>query len=80
MSLPLVAQAAEGNDDTANMYAPKFVQSYADFIQTADGWSYRDVKSSSSTAAAGASDGSSGYQAQIGDRVVFDWSGESLCH
>mmetsp|Transcript_411 Transcript_411/g.920 ORF Transcript_411/g.920 Transcript_411/m.920 type:complete len:223 (+) Transcript_411:152-820(+) len=61
-------ETTSGGDDANNMYAPKFVQSYDDFIQTPQGWSYRDVKP-----------GKPGSPvAQKGDKVVFDWSGYTI--
>lgn len=54
--------------EDASMYAPKFVQSYKDFTETPAGWSYRDVKP-----------GKAGdYQAALGDRVVFQFSGYTI--
>eukprot|EP00523_Entomoneis_sp_CCMP467_P012562 CAMPEP_0168790930 /NCGR_PEP_ID=MMETSP0725-20121227/13689_1 /TAXON_ID=265536 /ORGANISM="Amphiprora sp., Strain CCMP467" /LENGTH=266 /DNA_ID=CAMNT_0008841421 /DNA_START=25 /DNA_END=821 /DNA_ORIENTATION=- len=51
-----------------NMYAPAFVQSYSDFTPTKDGYSYRDVNP-----------GKEGtVRAEMGDRVVFDWSGYTI--
>ncbi|KAL3905181.1 MAG: hypothetical protein SGARI_004581, partial [Bacillariaceae sp.] len=49
-----------------SMYAPKFVQEYADFTRTNEGWSYRDA-----TTGTGASPG-------MGDRVVYEWSGYTI--
>lgn len=47
----------------------KFVQEYDDFIsQDGGAWRYRDVTTSSG----------SGSKAQVGDRVVFDWSGYTI--
>jgi hypothetical protein len=47
----------------------KFVQqSYEDFIKTPEGWSYREVKPGSGK----------GEKAQLGDRVVFQWSGYTI--
>lgn len=60
------AMAAE-TDET--MYAPKFVQQYADFIETPEGWSYREVTP-------GKNDRN--IKASLGDRVVFDWSGYTI--
>jgi FKBP-type peptidyl-prolyl cis-trans isomerase len=45
------------------MYSPKFVQTYDDFKESPEGWSYREVTAGKGDAAA------------KGDRVVFDWSG-----
>ena len=50
-----------------NMFAPKFVQEYDDFIQ-GNGISYRDVSTGRG--------GTAG--ATKGDRVVFDWSGYTI--
>ena len=62
VSVP-TATAAQAAED--NMFAPKFVQSYEDFVPLASGVSYRNVKVGSSA----------DYAAAVGDRVVFDWSG-----
>jgi hypothetical protein len=43
------------------MYSPKFVQSYDDFKESPEGWSYREVTAGK------------GDSAAKGDRVVFDW-------
>lgn len=67
VTVPGVTHADGGNDDTNNMYAPKFVQSYDDFIRTSQGWSYRDVNP-----------GKGDYGARNGDRVVFDYSGYTI--
>ena len=48
------------------MYAPKFVQEYEDFTESKSGWRFRDVT-------AGKGEG-----AQLGDRVVYDWSGYTI--
>jgi hypothetical protein len=48
------------------MYAPKFVQTYDDFKETPEGWSYREVTKGKGDAAA------------MGDRVVYDWSGYTI--
>jgi len=64
--VPTSAAAAAAEQDPASMYAPKFVQSYDDFTDTPEGWSYRDVTAGKGDAAA------------IGDRVVFDWSGYTI--
>ena len=62
-----VAAPAALAEDSSSMYAPAFVQSYGDFVQTAAGWSYRDV-----------TPGKGDVVAQTGDRVVFDWSGYTI--
>ena len=54
-------------EEKESMYAPKFVQSYADFTEM-DGWSYRDVTTGKASSTA----------ASLGDRVVFDWSGYTI--
>jgi hypothetical protein len=43
------------------MYSPKFVQTYDDFKESPEGWSYREVTAGK------------GEAATKGDRVVFDW-------
>ena len=45
---------------------PKFVQQYSDFTESPAGFSYRDVSTGN------------GEAAQMGDRVVFDWSGYTI--
>ena len=49
-----------------NMFAPKFVQEYPDFVQSKEGWSYKDVKVGS------------GESPKAGDRVVYEWSGYTI--
>jgi hypothetical protein len=49
-----------------SFFAPKFVQEYSDFKSNPEGWSYRDVSVGK------------GESAQVGDRVVFDWSGYTI--
>jgi hypothetical protein len=67
--LPIfTATVAAANAEDSQMYSPKFVQQYDDFISTEEGWSYKDVKIGK--------DG--GVSAQDGDRVVFDWSGYTI--
>jgi hypothetical protein len=44
-----------------------FLQEYADFTKTKEGWSYRDVNP-----------GKGDVQVKPGDRVVFDWSGYTI--
>lgn len=56
---------AQAEDDS--MYAPKFVQEYEDFSESGEGFRYRDVTI-----------GKGDYSANIGDRVVFDWSGYTI--
>ena len=57
------AQAEEPAAEGENMFGPKFVQTYSDFVQMDDGtWSYRDVTPGKSGTTA----------AQVGDRVVRD--------
>lgn len=58
--LPVVSMAED------SIFAPKFVQEYADFSMTSEGWSYRDVK---------VGDGES---PSMGDRLVYDWSGYTI--
>jgi hypothetical protein len=73
--MPSTANAATltstTEDASTSMYAPKFVQEYGDFTQTASGMSYRDVNNAPDSS-------SSGAQAQVGDRVVYDWSGYTI--
>jgi len=57
--LPVPALAEEN-------YSPKFVQSYGDFTESPEGYSYKDV-----TVGNGDSPG-------VGDRAVFDWSGYTI--
>jgi len=61
-TLPALAVA----EDSDSMYAPKFVQEYEDFTESKSGWRFRDVT-------AGKGEG-----AQLGDRVVYDWSGYTI--
>ena len=49
-----------------NIFAPKFVQEYEDFKQQSEGYSVRDVQVGK------------GESPQMGDRVVFDWSGYTI--
>ena len=63
VALPTLAVAAE---DTESMYAPKFVQEYADFSESKSGWRFRDTNPGK------------GEGAQLGDRVVYDWSGYTI--
>jgi hypothetical protein len=55
-SLPIASVAEE----------TQFLQEYADFAMTDEGWSFRDVK------------GGEGQSPKVGDRVVFDWSGYTI--
>jgi hypothetical protein len=57
--------AATAADNT--MDQTKFVQQYEDFVVTPEGWSYRDVTTPGK-----------GEKAQLGDRVVFEWSGYTI--
>lgn len=52
----------------ADLETPSFVQEYADFIKTPEGWSYREVTPGKP----------GGVRAAMGDRVVFDWSGYTI--
>lgn len=63
----LIVSAPSNAED--NMYSPKFVQTYEDFTDMPEGWSYKDVKVGS---------GDSGGDLKDGDRVVFDWSGYTI--
>ena len=79
--LPLATRAVttsttSTDDDSSSMYSPKFVQQYQDFTETPAGWSYRDVKIGGGKNTENSSD--KNYQAQVGDRVVFDWSGYTV--
>ncbi len=56
-----------GAEDTSDKYAPKFVQTYDDFVQTPEGWQYKDVKV-----------GSGNTALETGDRAVYDWSGYTI--
>jgi hypothetical protein len=56
-----------GAEDKSDKYAPKFVQTYDDFVQSPEGWQYKDVKV-----------GSSDVVLETGDRAVFDWSGYTI--
>ena len=47
-------------------YSPDFVQTYSDFVKADEGWQYKDVKVGS------------GDSPQLGDRVVYDWSGYTI--
>ena len=67
-SNPSVSHATKaGAEDTSDKYAPKFVQTYEDFVQTPEGWQYKDVKV-----------GSGNDKLEVGDRAVFDWSGYTI--
>jgi hypothetical protein len=66
----LLVPSANAQDDNSNMYSPKFVQTYEDFIDMPEGWSYKDVKIGTSTDTNG--------DLKDGDRVVFDWSGYTI--
>lgn len=61
-----VSTTTKGEEEKESMYAPKFVQEYADFTKTNEGWSYRDVSVGN------------GSSPTMGDRVVFDWSGYTI--
>lgn len=56
-----------GAEDKSDKYAPKFVQTYEDFVQDPEGWQYKDVKV-----------GTGDLTLQPGDRAVFDWSGYTI--
>jgi FKBP-type peptidyl-prolyl cis-trans isomerase len=53
--------------EPSSMYAPKFVQQYDDFVSTPSGMSFRDVTL-----------GTSGTEAHLNDRIVYDWSGYTI--
>ncbi|KAG7371168.1 FKBP-type peptidyl-prolyl cis-trans isomerase [Nitzschia inconspicua] len=58
--------STDQSTEEESMFAPKFVQEYADFVKTNEGWSYRDVSVGN------------GASPNVGDRVVFDWSGYTI--
>ena len=60
VAVPSMANAADGPEN--NKLDRQFVQEYGDFIRSPQGFSYREV-----------SIGKTGEEAQVGDRVVFDW-------
>lgn len=64
--IPAFAATDTSATEPESLYAPKFVQEYADFTKTSEGWSYRDVTLGTGTSPA------------MGDRVVFDWSGYTI--
>jgi hypothetical protein len=55
------AATSEATEKEGAMYSPKFVQSYDDFKESPEGWSYREVTAGK------------GESATKGDRVVYDW-------
>ena len=66
-SNPAPSLAVSGAMDTSNKYAPEFLQHYEDFVETKEGWQYKDVKL-----------GSGDTTLDPGDRAVFDWSGYTI--
>jgi hypothetical protein len=60
------AATSAATEKEGAMYSPKFVQTYDDFKESPEGWSYREVTAGK------------GDSAAKGDRVVYDWV--SLCH
>lgn len=57
-----------GAEDQSDKYAPKFVQTYEDFVQVEnEGWQFKDVKI-----------GTGDVKLEVGDRAVFDWSGYTI--
>lgn len=74
---PLLAAASDSKRDTVATTAEsrKFIQSYPDFTQVIedDGsfWSYKDVKVPTGST-------TSTVTPQIGDRVVYEWSGYTI--
>ena len=64
---PLPPPQKNGTIDQTDKFAPKFVQQYEDFTQTPNGWQYKDVKT-----------GSGNVNIEVGDRVVYDWSGYTI--
>lgn len=68
LTTPFPAYATkESAQDQSTKYAPKFLQTYEDFIQDPEGWQYKDVKV-----------GSGDVTLASGDRAVFDWSGYTI--
>jgi hypothetical protein len=55
------AATSAATEKEGAMYSPKFVQTYDDFKESPEGWSYREVKAGQ------------GNAATKGDRVVYDW-------
>jgi hypothetical protein len=55
------AATSAATEKEGAMYSPKFVQTYDDFKESPEGWSYREVTTGKGDAAA------------KGDRVVYDW-------
>jgi FKBP-type peptidyl-prolyl cis-trans isomerase len=60
------AADTESTTEGESMFAPKFVQEYADFTKTSEGWSFRDVSVGN------------GASPNMGDRVVYEWSGYTI--
>ena len=76
-SLPEIPAAyAASTGDEESMFAPKFVQEYADFNEGKSGWRYRDVSVGKDPA--DSSTNTSNPLIEKGDRVVFDWSGYTI--
>ena len=65
-SFGLPTTAVAEDKDESGIFAPSFVQQYEDFVQTPNGWSYRDATVGK------------GPEAALGDRCVFDWSGYTI--
>jgi hypothetical protein len=55
------AATSAATEKEGAMYSPKFVQTYDDFKESPEGWSYREVTAGK------------GESAAKGDRVVYDW-------
>lgn len=64
---PNVVLAAAPAEEPDPMYARQFLQQYDDFTQTPSGMSFRTVTPGQGVEAA-----------QVGDRVVYDWSGYTI--
>jgi len=64
-------EAASAAEPTTSSDNTEFVQRYEDFVQSGEGWSYRDVPNPTGGKV-------SGEPAKIGDRVVYDWSGYTI--
>lgn len=71
MAIPALAEQQQ--EEKESLYAPKFVQEYSDFIKTSEGWSYRDVTTTTT-----GRNNNDGETPSLGDRVVYDWSGYTI--
>ncbi len=70
-TLSSVSSSTSDDSNNSNMFSPNFVQEYPDFIRSPQGWSYRDVIVPTTNS-------NNNKKAQVGDRVVFDWSGYTI--